>query len=79
MNKAVVVEFAGSISEEELYSLTNKLSERIAGDLSEAALFMSRYKAMDSILSSAKSADDFYDLCDQIRDVLQKECKKRNK
>lgn len=79
MNKAAVVEFAGSISEEELYSLTNKLSERISGDLSEAVLFMSRYKAIDTILSSAKTAEEFYDLCDQIRDVLQKECKKRNK
>lgn len=77
MNRTAVVEFANSISEEDMRVLTLKLSERYSGDLAEALEFMSNHKQMDAMLSNTHSADELYDLCDQIRDVLQRECRKR--
>lgn len=77
MNKNTVVEYATQLSEEDLRWLTQRLTERLSGDLSEALNFMSKNKSMDNIFSSAKSAEELYDLCDQVRDLLQRECKKK--
>ena len=79
MNKSVVVEFANSISEEELFTLTSMLTERYGGDLGNALEFISTYRPLDQVFCTATSADQVYDLCDELRDALQKECKKREK
>jgi len=77
MNKNIVIEFAASLSEEELKGLTQKLSERFSGDLAEALDFMSNHKGMDSIFNSAETAEALYDKCDEVRDLLQRECRKK--
>jgi len=77
MNKNTVVEFAATISEEELKWLTQRLTERLSGDLSEALNFMSKHKGMDNIFSSAKSAFELFDKCDEVRDLLHRECRKK--
>ena len=75
--KSSVREFVQSLSEGELETLTMKLSQRLQGDLPEAINYMSKNKSMDSILASAKSAEEFFDMCDQITQTLQQECKKK--
>ena len=45
--------------------------------MSLALNFMSKNKGMDMMLGAAKSSDQFYDLCDEINEVLQQECKKK--
>ena len=77
MNKNIVIEFAASISEEDLKWLTQRLSERFSGDLPEALNFMSKHKGMDNIFNAADSAKDLYDKCDEVQDVLHKECRKK--
>lgn len=77
MNRNVVVEFAASISEEDLRYIACRLSDRLQGDVAEALSIMGRSKAMDTLLSGAKSADDLYRMCDQIGEILWRECKKK--
>lgn len=77
MNKNIVIEFAASISEEELKWLTQRLSERFSGDLPEALDFMSKHKGMDNIFNSAETADELFETCDEVRDLLQRECRKK--
>lgn len=73
----VVLEFANTLSEEDLLFVTSRLSDRMTGDLAEAVDFLSKDKQMDLLLSSAQSGDEFFETCDQIRDLFQKECKRR--
>lgn len=77
MNRNTLVEFAGSLSEDDLRFLNSRLAERLQGDVAEALEFMSHFKVVDSMFSAAKSAAEVYDICDSVTEVLQKECKKR--
>jgi hypothetical protein len=77
MNRNIVIEFAATISEEELKWLTQRLTDRFSGDLSEALNFMSNHRGMDNILGSSVSAEELYNKCDEIKDVLYKECRKK--
>ena len=75
--KATVREFAQDLSEGELEALTLKLIQKLQGDLSESLNLMSKSRSLDSFLASAKSADEFFDMIDQITQLLQQECKKK--
>lgn len=75
--KSTVREFAISISDGELEMLTSRLTHGMSDDTSMALNFMSKYKNIDHLLSSAKSSEEFYNLCDSINETLQQECKKK--
>lgn len=75
--KAIVREFCNNISESELETLTSQLTHKMQGDFPAALNFISKNRSMDQLLSSAKSAEEFFNLCDQINDILQVECKKK--
>jgi hypothetical protein len=75
--RSVIAEYINSLSDDMLGNLTAKLVERVEGDLAEALDFMGRNNKMDSLLSSAKSATELYDMSDQVRDMFLKECKRK--
>jgi hypothetical protein len=75
--KAIVREFCNNVSESELETLTSQLTHRMQGDFPAALNFISKHRAMDQLLGSAKSAEEFFNLCDQIKDALFTECKKK--
>jgi hypothetical protein len=75
--RSVVREFALSLSDGELEMLTSKLTHRMSGDMSDALNFISKNRRLDHLLAAAKSADEFYDLCDEMNEVLQQECRKK--
>ena len=80
MNKdlrTTVTEYMNFLFDEEARWLTDRLYERLSGDLAEALKMMSRHKRMDVILSAADSANGIFDLCDQITEISQQVCKKR--
>ena len=80
MNKdlrSTVREFAESLSEGELEHLTRSLTQRLQGDVSDSLNSMSKFKPLDSILGSAKSAVELFDLIDKTTQFLQQECKKK--
>lgn len=75
--RASVVEFVTTLSDEEVRFVATRLGDRYAGDLSEALSYLSGKPVVDVILSSAASADEFFDYCDGIREVAYKEIKRR--
>ena len=80
MNKdqrATLVEYVGNLSDGDLYFLTGRLTDRLQGDLDEALEFMSKVRSIDALLYATESATELYALADQIRDLGQKECKRR--
>lgn len=80
MNKdqrTIVTEYAASLSEETLRLLTLRLAEKLFGDIAEALEEMSYDRRMDVVLASAESADELFTLLDQIREIIQKECKRK--
>lgn len=77
MNRAVVLEYANSLSDEELSKMTMKLSERMCGDLPDVLEVLEGIKPIDTILNSARSGTEFYDMCDQITELFQNVARKR--
>lgn len=76
--KTTVREFANSISENDLMFVTTRLADRFSGDMAEGLNFLSKNRSIDGMLSSARSADDFYDLLDVVIETLRQECDKKN-
>ena len=74
-HKTIVVEYLRELSEEDLLFLVSRLSERKSGDLPEALNFLSRHEGVDMVLSSARSADALFDMCDKVRDAVIRECR----
>ena len=75
--RSVVREYAQNISEGQLEVLTLRLTQKLQGDVAYVLDVMSGDKNIDSFLSSANSADEFFYTIDQITQVLQQECKKK--
>jgi CRISPR/Cas system-associated endonuclease/helicase Cas3 len=75
--KTVVAEYVSSVSEDTLQFLNTRLTEKLFGDLAEALEEMSKDKRMDNILSDASSSESVFNLLDEIKDVVYKECKKK--
>lgn len=72
-----LVEYVSFLSEEDLRWLGLRLTERLAGDLCETLNFMSKNTRVDTVLQSANSCWELYELTDKIREIVAKECKKK--
>lgn len=80
MNKeqrSTVVEYVSSLSDDDLRYMTTRLTEKLQGDLPEALNIISKSQNMDDLFLSATTPNELFNLCDQTRDVMQKECRKR--
>lgn len=75
--KNVVTEYLSSISDEMLELLNSRLTERFAGDLAEVLNELSKEKRMDNLLSNAGSSEAIFNLLEEIKEFVYKECKKR--
>jgi len=75
--KNTVAEYASSLNDDDLRFLASRLNEKLYGDMPEALNAMSKNSKIDGVLSSAVSGEELFTICDQVRDVLIKECKKR--
>jgi hypothetical protein len=75
--KSIVLEYSSTLSDDALRLLALRLSEKFSGDIGEALNEMSIDKKMDALLASAESAESLFIMLDHIRDVLQKECKRK--
>ncbi len=76
--KSLVAEYATSISDENIRLLASRLSDKFCGDQPAALDVMSQDKRMDAVLGSAASAEELFNLMDQVRDMLVREIKKRD-
>jgi len=75
--KTIVREYAQSISDGQLELLTLRLTQRLQGDVAYVLDVLSGDRNVDLLLSSAKSAEDFFDMIDQTTQVFQQECKRK--
>jgi len=75
--KTIVSEYISSLSEEKLDFLNTRLTEKFLGDVPAALEELSKDKKVDSLLSNCSSAEEIFSILDNIKDLLQKECKKK--
>lgn len=76
--KNFVTDYALDLSDDNIRYLTARLTDRYQGDLDESVNCMSQCPEMDEMLLSCTSATAFFNMCDNIRDIMSKECKRRN-
>ena len=70
-------EYCAKLSYDNVKFLQARLSQRIAGDLSESVDFLGGVREIDKWLSSATDVNQFYDMIDMIQFAVQKEHEKR--
>lgn len=75
--KSTVKEYVETLSDDELYHVYSRMREKLSGDLSEAINVMSTNRAMDALLGASRSADEFFQLCDDIEECLRYACRHR--
>lgn len=75
--KVKVREYIATLSDSDLRYLAGKLTDKLQGDLPEALDYLGRNRMSDSILSSAKSAEELYDICDQMGQMFWQEWERR--
>jgi hypothetical protein len=73
----VVKEYGRKLSDADLRYLLQRFHQRIGEDVAEAVEFLQKSSDIDSWLSTAKSANDFFDMTDTIDNILQGESRKR--
>ena len=74
----IIKEYLKTLNDEELKSLNSRLTQRLGGDVGEATEMMQRHPEMDRCLLLAKTADDFFDIIDQVDELAQQEAKRRS-
>src|ERR1035441_7941453 len=75
----VLKECVGKLSEDDLDFVFGRLEQNLQGDSSEFLNVLTRNYEIDRMLMSAKSVDEFYDILDQLDDLVKKEYNKRKK
>lgn len=78
-SKAVIAEYLSSLSEEDFRFLNVRLNDLLFGDLAELLEFLSKDREIDAILAEAATADDLFDLCDEIKECCGREARKFSK
>lgn len=71
-------EYATRLTDENLRFLDMRLKHRLTGDLADAVNLLSSSPDMDRHLSSAKGANDFFDMLDTIQKQLEREARRRH-
>jgi hypothetical protein len=73
----VLKEYVSRASDDTLKLLAGRLTQRLAGDLPDALNVLSETHEMDRLLCSAKTADDLYDIVDDIQEHVERELSRR--
>lgn len=73
----IVREYSKKLSDDVLLELNAKLSQNLFGDLASVSNIVSQDKAVDYMLSTAASAEEWYILVDILAEAIRKEGQKR--
>lgn len=73
----ILKEYTKKLSDDILLELNAKISQNLCGDMASVADILSQDKAVDYMLSTASSSDEWYSLIDMLAEVLKKEGQKR--
>lgn len=66
-------EYCHRLSDENVSFLSQRLSQRLSGDIAEVLDFLSNTRELDKWLSSASSCEELYDMLDSFQLVVDKE------
>jgi len=72
-----VREYVRRLSEDDLRFVNSRLGQQLFGDRAEACMFLAQNREIDRWLSSANTANEFYDGLDLIADFADRECARR--
>jgi hypothetical protein len=75
--KSVITEYVSSLSNEDVSFLSMRLTEKLSGDVAGSLDLISKDLKMDKLFSNTDSAEELFGLLDAVRDVANKENKKR--
>lgn len=70
-------EYCQRLSDESLKFLSQRLGQRLSGDLPEVLDFLANVKEIDRWLASSPSCDGLYDMLDMVHAAVVKECDRR--
>lgn len=74
-----IKEYARRLSDDDLYFVATRLTQRVGSDVAEVVEFMQRNQDADYWLSGSKDANDFFDMIDATDNIIQNEFKRREK
>lgn len=66
-------EYCHRLSDENVSFLSQRLSQRLSGDIAEVLDFLSNTRELDKWLSSASSCEELYDMLDSFQLIVDKE------
>jgi len=75
--ETLLKEYVTKLSDDNLKYLDARFGQRLCGDLAEALALMSQTHDIDRWLSSAKGANEFYDMLDLAAKYVEREYNKR--
>lgn len=70
-------EYCRRLSDENISFLTQRLSQRLSGDIAEVLDFLGGTRELDKWLSSASSCEDLYTMLDTFQSIVEKEDESR--
>jgi len=62
-----------SLTEDYLYFLNSRFSQNYCGDRAEVAISLQKISTIDRWLSSAKTANEWFDMMDLVADCVKRE------
>ena len=74
---SLVREYVRELSDDNLNDIVQKWSQKLGGDYANLAYLFQRNRAIDDLLRSAQSAEDWFDLVDFIGEAANRELKNR--
>ncbi len=74
-----IKEYTRRLSDDDLYFITIRLTQRVGADVAEVVEFLQRNQEVDYWLLGSKDANDFFDMIDAIDNIIQNEFKRREK
>jgi len=76
--KDLVREYVKSLSDDELFFISSRYSQKLAGDWAEIAYFLSKSRSIDGWLSSAKGSHEWFEMVDDVGEEIQSEFRYRD-
>jgi hypothetical protein len=73
----VLKEYCNRAPDEALRFLAGRLAQRLSGDLPEVLDCLSQSHDVDRLLFSAKTANDLYDVVDDVQEAVEREIARR--
>lgn len=76
-DNSLLKEYVKKLSVDDLNFLIARLSQRLAGDISEAAEFMQKDKDLDKWLCLSTNSQEWYDKIDKLQEFIKLEIDRR--